>query len=70
MAVGVILAHQQRQFLAILRRLEAFVDRFDQLQALVLMGDVPWPLVFRCQAFAEIVQQASPAHGQRLFVQR
>ncbi|MNI31158.1 hypothetical protein D3C73_850330 [compost metagenome] len=70
MAVGVTFAHQQRQFLAIPRCLETFVDRFDQLQSFELVGNMPGPFFFRCQAFAEVVQQAGPAHGQRLFVQR
>ena len=70
MAVGVIFAHQQRQFLTVLRCLEAFIDRFDQLQAFVLVGNVAGPFFLGRQSFAQVMQQAGPAHGQRLFVQR
>ncbi|MNR11143.1 hypothetical protein D3C85_1274310 [compost metagenome] len=70
MPMGVILAHQHRQFLTIPRRLEPFIDRFDQFQPLEFVGNVPWPFIFRRQPFAQVMQQAGPAHGQRLFVLR
>ncbi|MOA20019.1 hypothetical protein D3C78_1404350 [compost metagenome] len=68
MPMGVIFAHQQRQFLAVPRHLEAFIDCFDQLQALELVGNVSRPFFLWRQALAQVVQQARPAHGQWLFM--
>ncbi|MNC81012.1 hypothetical protein D3C75_1340110 [compost metagenome] len=68
MTVGVVLADQQRKLLAIPRRLEAFVDRFDQLQSLGLMGNVTRPLLLWRQPLTQVMQQAGPAYGERLFV--
>ncbi|MNH35140.1 hypothetical protein D3C77_784130 [compost metagenome] len=68
MPMGVVLAHQQRQFLAVLRHLEAFIDRLDQLQALELVGNVSRPFILWRQSLAQVVQQARPAHGEWLFV--
>ncbi len=67
-AMGMELANQQGQLGAVARHLAAFVDRLDQVQSQVLMGDMPWPLLGRRQALADIVQQAGPAHAQRLLV--
>ncbi len=69
MAVGMILPHQQGQLLAIPRHLETLVHRFDQLQAAMFVGNVLRQLIHRCQALAQVVQQAGPAHAQRLLVQ-
>ncbi|MNV57035.1 hypothetical protein D3C71_1493470 [compost metagenome] len=34
----------------------------------MFMGDVPGPFALGCQAFANVMQQTGPAHGQRLLV--
>lgn len=65
-----VLAHQQCQLLAFPGRLEAFIDRLDQFQACALMANVPWPLLLGCQAFAQVVEQAGPAHAEGLLMQR
>jgi len=69
MAVRVILANQQRQLLAIPGSLEAFVDRLDQLQARMFVSNMLRQLIHRCQALAQVMQQAGPAYGQWLFMQ-
>ena len=68
MAVGVELADLQGQFLTILGRLAALVDRADQLQSGVFVGNMPGPFGLGRQSFADIVQQAGPAYGQWLLV--
>ena len=68
MTVGVVFADQHRQLLTVFRRLAAFVDGADQFQAALFVGDMPGPLAPGRQAFADIVQQAGPAHGQGLLV--
>ncbi|MNE05856.1 hypothetical protein D3C80_984300 [compost metagenome] len=66
--VGVVLADQQGQLGAVARCLAAGVDRLDQAQAALLVGDVPRPFLRVGQPLAQVVQQAGPAHGQRLVV--
>nr|VVN23364.1 hypothetical protein PS652_04447 [Pseudomonas fluorescens] len=68
-AMGVVLAHQQRQLLAFARRLEALVHRLDQFQPALLVSDMSWPFFFRGKAFAQVMQQTGPAHAQGLLVQ-
>ena len=51
-AMRVVLANQQGQFLAVSWHFVAFVDGFDQAQPFVLVGNVPWPLAFGRKAFA------------------
>ncbi|MNF02355.1 hypothetical protein D3C80_2014900 [compost metagenome] len=53
--MGMVLTDQQGQLLAVARRLEALVDRIDQLQAALFMGDMPWPFRFGCGAFAQVM---------------
>ncbi|EPN20152.1 hypothetical protein A249_03818, partial [Pseudomonas syringae pv. actinidiae ICMP 18804] len=61
------MAHQQGQFLAVSWHPKTLVDRFYQAQAGVFVGDVPGPFGFWRQSLAQIMQQAGPAHGQRVF---
>ena len=68
MAVGVVLADQQGQFGAVARCLAALVDRVDQLGPAMFVGDVAWPFGRRRTALAQVMQQAGPAHAQRLFM--
>ncbi len=58
--LAVILADQQRQFLAIARHLAAYVDRFDGILALRRLG------LRRGAVSAQHMQQAGPAYGQWL----
>ncbi|MNN43000.1 hypothetical protein D3C81_1572130 [compost metagenome] len=64
MAVRVVLTDQRRQLLALAWHLETLVDGFDQLEPALLMSDVSRPFLLRGKPFAQIVQQASPAHAQ------
>ena len=68
MAVGVVLADQQGQFGAVARCLAALVDRVDQLEPAMFVGDVAWPFGRRRTALAQVMQQAGPAHAQRLLM--
>ncbi|MOA07968.1 hypothetical protein D3C78_1277000 [compost metagenome] len=66
--MGVVLADQQGQLGAVARRLAARVDRLDQAQAALFVGDMAGPVLRVGQPLAQVVQQARPAHGQRLVV--
>ncbi len=66
MGVGVVLAHQARQFLAVARHPEALVHRIDQRHAASLVGDMAGPVRFAGESLAQVVQQAGPAYAERL----
>ena len=70
MAMGMKLTDQHCQLGAVTGCFAAFVDRLDQAQALLLVSDMPRPLILGRQAFTDVMQQAGPAHVQRLVVLR